>query len=75
MAERTRLTLDMDPALHRKLKMLAARRGITMRELCLWAIEKYALTAPDGRIVIPLDPDEVLRELWDNEDDAVYDNL
>jgi len=75
MAERSRLTLDIDPALHRKLKMRAALEGISMRELCLRAIERQVLKAPDGRTVIPLEPDEVLTELWDNEEDAVYDNI
>ena len=75
MAERSRLTLDMDPALHKRLKMRAALEGISMRELCLRAIEKQVLNAPDGRTVMPLEPDEVLTELWDNEEDAVYDNI
>lgn len=73
MAERSRLTLDLDPVLHKKLKMLAAQKGITMRELCVRAIEheiheegpKY-LTAAEA----PL-----LAELWDNDEDAVYDDL
>jgi len=75
MAEHAWLTLDMPSELHRKLKMLAARRGLTMRELCLRAIEEQVLKSPDGRTVVPLEPDEVLTELWDNEEDAVYDNI
>ena len=35
-----RLTLDTGVALRTRLKIAAARRGITMRELCLEAIEK-----------------------------------
>jgi hypothetical protein len=75
MAVRTRLTLDIDPALHKRLKKVAAEQGITMRELCLRAIERNVLARyGDGRVV-PLAPDDVLTELWDNEDDAVYDNI
>jgi hypothetical protein len=75
MAERTRLTLDIDPALLKRLKKFAAEEGITIRELCLRAIERNILEQyGDGRVV-PLAPDEVLTELWDNEDDAVYDNI
>ena len=46
-----------------------------MRELCLRAIKEQVLKSPDGRTVVPLEPDEVLTELWDNEEDAVYDNI
>lgn len=73
MAEHARLTIDIDPVLHRKLKTLAAQRGITMRELCVRAIQhevneerKDYLTAEEA----PL-----LAELWDNDEDAVYDDL
>ncbi len=35
-----RLTLDLDPSFQRRLKVVAALRGISMRRLCLGAIEK-----------------------------------
>ena len=41
MAEkRKRLTLDMEPPMQRRLKAVAALKGISMREYCLSAIEK-----------------------------------
>ena len=73
MAERARLTLDMDPALHRKLKVRAAREGKTMREVCLQAIERQLQDelAPEflTRANAPL-----LVELWDNDADKIYDD-
>ena len=41
MAEKKkRLTLDMEPPMQRRLKAIAALKGISMREYCLSAIEK-----------------------------------
>jgi predicted transcriptional regulator len=70
MADKARLTLDLDPELHRKLKVLAAQRRTSMREICLEAIRRQ-IEGP----VIALAPDDLLTELWDNEEDAVYDDL
>jgi hypothetical protein len=38
-AKRTRFTLDLDPTFRRRLKVMAAQKGVTMREYCLVAIE------------------------------------
>jgi hypothetical protein len=67
-----RLTLDLDPETHRHLKMEAARRGISMRELCLSAI-RDELNGDNQPLNWRTDP--ALAELWDNEDDAIYDEL
>lgn len=40
MKDKTRFTLDMTPDLRMRLKIAAARRGITMRQYSLSAIEK-----------------------------------
>jgi len=67
-----RLTLDLPADLHKELKILAAQSGLTMREYCERAIRTQLRTAPK-----PLTAREApeLAELWDNEDDAVYDDL
>ncbi len=39
-AEKKRLTLDLDAPLQRRLKAVAALKGISMREYCQTAIEK-----------------------------------
>ena len=39
-AEKKRLTLDLDAPLQRRLKAVAALKGVSMREYCQTAIEK-----------------------------------
>jgi hypothetical protein len=43
-----------------------------MRKICLEAIRRHLEEDERPRA---LDPDPILTELWDNEDDAIYDNL
>ncbi len=38
--KKKRLTLDLDPALQRRLKAVAALKGVSMRQYCQDAIEK-----------------------------------
>lgn len=48
-SRRTRFTLDLDPPFQRRLKVMAATKGVTMREYCLAAIEKdLALDETEG---------------------------
>ena len=39
-AKRKRLTLDLDPPVQRRLKAVAALKGISMRRYCLAAIDR-----------------------------------
>ena len=39
-AKKKRLTLDLDPSFHRRLKAVAALKGVTMRQYCVAAIER-----------------------------------
>ncbi len=73
VAERSRLTLDLDSNLHSQLKIVAAKRGTSMREYCLEAIEAKIAEEPPQYLTASADP--VLAELWDNDDDAVYDEM
>jgi hypothetical protein len=72
MTERARLTLDIELRLHNKLKVLAARRGKTMRDICVQAIEREVEEEPTD--FLTADEAPLLAELWDNERDAIYDN-
>ncbi len=48
-AERKRLTLDIDASVQRRLKVVAALKGVTMRQYCQTAINKeLARDAVDG---------------------------
>ena len=72
-ADRARLTIDLDRALHERLKVVSARKRTTMREYCVQAVERRLAEEPAEYLTAEADP--VLAELWDNEDDAVFDNL
>lgn len=39
-AKKKRLTLDIDPPIQRRLKVIAALKGTSMRQYCLAAIER-----------------------------------
>ena len=39
-AKKKRLTLDLDPPVQRRLKAVAARKGVSMRRYCLTAIDR-----------------------------------
>ena len=39
-AKKKRLTLDLDPPVQRRLKAVAALKGVSMRRYCLTAIDK-----------------------------------
>lgn len=48
--KRKRLTLDMDESMQRRLKAVAALKGISMRQYCLTAIDKELVKdANDGK--------------------------
>ena len=74
MAEKSRLTLDLDPQLHRKLKMLAAQKGKSMRDLCIGAIEREVEEGRQPRYLTAAEA-PLLAELWDNAADAIYDDV
>ena len=71
--DRARLTIDLQPKLHAHLKVVAAKKGTSMREYCTNAIERQLAEEPAEYLTAESDP--VLAELWDNEDDAAYDDL
>ena len=73
VAERARLTLDLDRELHARLKLIAVRKRKSMRDYCVEAIERRIAEEPTEYLTAAEDP--VLAELWDNEDDAVYDDM
>jgi hypothetical protein len=71
-ADRIRLTIDLDRALHDRLKTVSARKRTTMREYCVQAVERRLAEEPAEYLTAEADP--VLADLWDSEDDAVYDD-
>lgn len=72
-----RLSIDMFPEEHRKIKTHAALRGESIREYVLETIrerlrmeeEQHQLSAMTAKI------GSVMTELWENEKDSAYDKI
>ncbi len=77
---RVRLSVEVDPALHRRVKIAAAERDMTMKEYVVEILEGVAAEEMRGR-GNPEDTDlarlsaGVFARDWESEEDSVYDNL
>jgi uncharacterized protein (DUF1778 family) len=76
-AKRYRLSIDVESAEHRKIKMCAAIREESVRSYVLEAIKGRLKTdlEQNGLLSMSNQADPVLSELWDNKKDSAYDNL
>lgn len=76
-AKRDRLTIDLSPEEHRKIKSYAAYQGKTLKEFVVESIRvKMALDSEQEDLnMIMTKPTELMMEIWDNEMDAAYDKL
>lgn len=76
---RDRLSIDILPNEHKKIKIYAALQGKTIREYILESLREHLHydIAEKGLSIMSdhLYRDDVLKELWDNKKDAVYDKL
>lgn len=72
-----RLSIDVPPEEHRRIKIHAARHGVSIRLYVLESVrqrlsqedeakELSSMTTHTGRL---------LKEVWDNDKDAAYDQL
>ena len=50
-AKKKRLTLDLDPLVQRRLKAVAAIKGISMRQYCLTAISRELAKDEEGEVI------------------------
>jgi len=75
--KRERLTIDLTPEEHRKIKSYAAYQGKTLKEFVIESIRtKIALDSEQEDLkMLTTKPTSVLMELWDNDKDAAYDKL
>ena len=77
--ERDRLSIDIFPEVHRKIKAYAAIHGQTIREYVLESIQERLRREKEDTELMSLtkhlDRDPILKELWDNRKDAAYDRL
>jgi len=76
---RDRLSIDIFPDMHRKIKVYAALHGQTIREYVLESIQEHLKEENEEKELMflakHLDQDPVLKDLWDNRKDAAYDKL
>jgi hypothetical protein len=76
---RERVSVDVDPKEHRRIKVCAALHGMTIRRYVLESVrerlgretEKKSISA----LSTSLSDDPVLKDLWDNDKDASYDKM
>lgn len=72
-----RLSIDMLPEEHKKIKAYAALHEKSMREYVLETLrERIKQEGEEGQLLaMTIEPSPVLKELWDNEKDAAYDEI
>jgi hypothetical protein len=70
---RTRLAVDLPADVRRRAKVAAARRDVTLQQYVRGALERQL--AEDAPSSLHAADDPVLSELWDNDADAVYDDM
>lgn len=77
--KRERLSIDVLPEEHRKIKAHASLLGTTIKEYVLKCIHEHWQRKKEENELLDLTlhpgQDPVLKEVWDNEKDAAYDKL
>lgn len=73
----SRISFEVEPELHRAVRMMAASKGVTVRRFMMEALEEHLKqeanrqdTGETFRVSMP-----ALERDWDNELDAEYDDL
>jgi len=76
-AKRDRLTIDIAPEEHRKIKAYAALHGKTLKEFILESIKtQMERDAEEADLhSMTTKPTSALKEVWDNEKDSAYDEM
>jgi hypothetical protein len=81
LSKRTRLTVDLPIEIKQRLRLIAARQDVSVRQYILEMLEERLaqdwaeLVEQEGLLALNASDDPVLAELWDNEKDAAYDQL
>ena len=75
--EKGRLSIDVKPDEHRKIKMYAAHHGISIRVYVLESVRKRLAQEEEGKDLsrITTSTSSALKELWNNDKDSAYDQL
>jgi len=71
------LTIEVSPEEHEKIKLFADFHGNSIKEYVLESVrERMSLESEkEDLLKITTSINPVLKELWDNDKDAVYDEL
>jgi len=76
---RERLSIDVLPEEHRRIKAYAALHGETIREYVIESVLERLRHEGEERelsaLTMDLRKDPILKKLWDNEKDAAYDKI
>jgi len=76
---RERLSIDVLPDEHKRIKAYAALHGETIREYVIESVlERLRQEAEERETSVlsaNLNQDPILKELWNNEKDAAYDKI
>jgi uncharacterized protein (DUF1778 family) len=77
--QRPRISLDVTPAVRRRLRLAAAKRDLTIRQYVMEAVEERLREDlggdAEGMLALTAGADPVLAALWDNPTDSAYDRL
>jgi uncharacterized protein (DUF1778 family) len=77
--QRPRISLDVNPAVRRRIRLAAAKRDVSVQQYIMDALQERLRDdlGDDGQEVLALtaEADPVLASLWDNVKDAAYDRL
>ena len=78
-AKRPRISVDVLPAVRRRLRLAAAKRDVSVQQYVIEAIEEQLREDlgedDEGVTTLSAKSDPVLAELWDNPKDSAYDRL
>ena len=76
-AIRNRLSIDIDAKEHQKIKLFATLKGTTIREYVLTSIRERLERDSEEKQLMSMTNQitPVLKELWDNEKDEIYNDL
>lgn len=79
MAIRERLSIDVLPEEHRQIKAYAALHGKSIRKYVIESVQQRLRQEAEQKDLSALskhlDSDPMLKKLWDNKKDSVYDKL
>jgi plasmid stability protein len=81
LSKRTRITIELPVEVIQRLRIIAARQDVSVRQYILEILEERLaqdwaeLVEQEGFLALNASVDPVLAEIWDNEKDAAYNQL